>query len=88
MFETTGFQANLVFTRKAGAYPSAAPQGAQLEWDLYYKTLRIRNLQKNDNFRSKQASSDLDRHTSLLRTPYITDPLCFNSTSHWSYPQI
>ncbi len=34
-------------------------------WGLYCKTLRILNLQKNDKFRSKQASSCLDKHTSL-----------------------
>jgi hypothetical protein len=38
-------------------------------WDLCYKTLQIRNLQKNDRFRSKLASSGLDKHASLLRSP-------------------
>ncbi len=32
---------------------------------LYNKTLRIRNLQKNDKFCIKLASSVLDKHTSL-----------------------
>jgi hypothetical protein len=32
---------------------------------LYYKILRIRNLQKNDKFHRKLASSGLDEYTSL-----------------------
>jgi hypothetical protein len=34
-------------------------------WGLYYKTLRIRNWQKNYKFRSKLRSSGLDKNTSL-----------------------
>ncbi len=36
-----------------------------LTWDLYYKTLRIRNLRESYNFFSKLASSGLDKHASL-----------------------
>jgi hypothetical protein len=54
---------------------------------LYYKALRTRNLQKIDRFRNKLVSFELsvpftgldthtklNKHTSLLRSPYITDP--------------
>jgi hypothetical protein len=49
---------------------------------LYCKTLLFRNLQNNDKFCSNLVSSGVDKHTSfdtkihssLLRSPYITDP--------------
>jgi hypothetical protein len=34
-------------------------------WDLYYKTLRIRNLRENDKFCSKLAYSGLDKNPSM-----------------------
>ena len=40
-------------------------------WVLYFKTLQIGNLWETDKFPSKLASSDLDKHTSLLWNPYI-----------------
>jgi hypothetical protein len=55
-------------------------------WDLkglYYKILRIRNVWKSEKFRSKLMFLRLGKHTrlylrtSLLWSPYITDPLCF-----------
>ncbi len=47
---------------------------------LYYKTLRIRNLWEMDRFYSKLLSSSLDKHISLLRSQYITNPYCFYNT--------
>jgi len=45
-------------------------------WGLYYKKLRIRNLQKMDSFHSNIVSflllvtfTSLDKRTSLLRNP-------------------
>ncbi len=49
-------------------------------WGLYYESLWIWNLLKNDKFCSKLASfgflknTTLDKHNSLLRILYITDP--------------
>jgi hypothetical protein len=50
-------------------------------WGLYYKTFRIHNLRKIDIFYSKPVPfTGLDKHTSfnkytsLLRSPYITNP--------------
>jgi hypothetical protein len=34
-------------------------------WGLYYKTLRIRNLQEIDKLRNYLVSTGLDEHTSL-----------------------
>ncbi len=41
------------------------------------KTLRICNIQEIDKFRSKLTSAGLGQHSSLLRSPYITNPLCY-----------
>ncbi len=56
----TPLQSSITFTSKARASPSGAAfrlaptgQAPGLMWGLYYKTLRIRNLQKLDRFRSK-----------------------------------
>jgi hypothetical protein len=55
----------------------------ELYLNLYNKILQIRNLREIDKFRSKLASSGLDKHTgtlasknkhtSLLRCPFITN---------------
>jgi hypothetical protein len=57
----------------------------------YYKTLRICNLLKMGRLRSTLMSfllsvtfTGLDKHTSLLRNPFITNPSGFNSTGPWS----
>ncbi len=56
-------------------------------WGFYYKTLRIRNLQKIDKFRSKLVSFQLsgtfpclDKHTRSPRNMCITELLCFCTT--------
>ncbi len=41
------------------------------------KTLRICNLQEMGIFRSKLTSAGLGQHSSLLRSPYIANPLCY-----------
>ncbi len=47
--------------------------------------IRIRNLREMDRFHSKLVSSDLDKHTSLLQSPYMTNPWCFYSSGPWSH---
>jgi hypothetical protein len=45
---------------------------------LYYKTLRIRNLRNVDTFCGKLVYfTGSDKHTNLLRNPYITYPWGF-----------
>ncbi len=50
-------------------------------WSLYYKTLRSRNLRKIYIFRSKLASSGLNKHTSLSK---LTHQLTMESL-HYEY---
>ncbi len=58
-----------------------------MPWGVYYKKLRIRNLQKMNSNRCKLVPfllsvtlTGLDKHTSLLQSPYIMNTECFDST--------